>query len=168
MTLFVYCHFCSTLYSNKIVIFTGPREQSLLSKICLCNVWNFLLARTKDGCYMVSTNPTKYYYKEGEYTKEELMSPPKNMLEIMLPLIGKLNEHDIEFGPFLAKTVKRFSISTENVLFFIDGLTIFLKWNQAGAEPLNPYKKSLKPLLAYKNSLLISRHFMSRFCVEEE
>ena len=90
------------------------------------------------------------------------------MLEIMLPLIGKLNENSIEFAPFLPKTVKRFSISTENVLFFIDGLTIFLKWNQDGAEPLTPYKKSLKPLLAYKNSLLINRHFMSRFCVEEE
>jgi hypothetical protein len=77
-------------------------------------------------------------------------------------------EHNIEFAPFLPKTVKRFSISTENVLFFIDGLTIFLKWNQDGAEPLTPYKKSLKPLLAYKNSLLINTHFMSRFCFEEE
>ena len=95
------------------------------------------------------------------------MSPPKNMLEIMLPLIGKLNENSIEFAPFLPKTVKRFSISTENVLFFIDGLTIFLKWNQDGAEPLTPYKKSLKPLLAYKNSLLINRHFMSCFGTEE-
>ena len=40
---------------------------------------------------MVSTNPTNYYYKEGESTKEELMLAPKKMLEIMLPLIGKLN-----------------------------------------------------------------------------
>ena len=138
------------------------------SKICLRNIWDFLLGQKKGGEYMVSTNPTKYYYKEGEPTKEGIMLAPKHMLEIMLPLIGKLNEHDIEFGPFLAKTVKRFSISTENVLLFIDGMTIFLKWNQAGAEPLTPYQKSLKPLLAYKNSLLINRHFMSRFCVEEE
>ena len=131
------------------------------------NIWNFLLGQKKGGEYMVSTNPTKYYYKKGDPTKEEIMLAPKNMLEIMLPLIGKLNEHNIEFGPFLAKTVKRFSISTENVLLFIDGLTIFLKWNQDGAEPLLPYKKSLKPLLAYKNSLLINRHFMSRFGTEE-
>ena len=129
---------------------------------------NKLKSKKKCGEYMVSTNPTKYYYKEGDPTKEEIMLAPKNMLEIMLPLIGKLNEHNIEFGPFLAKTVKRFSISTENVLLFIDGLTIFLKWNQDGAEPLTPYKKSLKPLLAYKNSLSINSHFMSRFCVEEE
>ena len=46
---------------------------------------------------MVSTNPTKYYYKEGDPTKEEIMLAPKNMLEIMLPLIGKLNEHSIRF-----------------------------------------------------------------------
>ena len=152
-----------------ISIFSGPREQSLRSKICLRNIWNFLLVRKKAGELLVSTNPTtKYYYKEGESTKEEIMLAPKNMLETMLPLIGKLNEHNIEFGPFLAKTVKRFSISTEKVLLFIDGMTIFLKWNQDGAEPLLPYKKSLKPLLAYKNSLLINRHFMSRFCVEEE
>ena len=57
----------------------------------ILNIWNFLLAQKKAGDYMVSTNPTKYYYKEGESTKEELMLPPKNMLEIMLPLIGKLN-----------------------------------------------------------------------------
>ena len=143
-----------------ISIFSGPREQK--------SAYTFLLGQKKGGEYMVSTNPTKYYYKEGDPSKEEIMLAPKNMLEIMLPLIGKLNEHNIEFGPFLAKTVKRFSISTENVLLFIDGLTIFLKWNQDGAEPLLPYKKSLKPLLAYKNSLLINRHFMSRFCVEEE
>ena len=52
---------------------------------------NFLLVQKKAGDYMVSTNPTNYYYKEGESTKEELMLAPKKMLEIMLPLIGKLN-----------------------------------------------------------------------------
>ena len=48
---------------------------------------NKLKSKKKCGEYMVSTNPTKYYYKEGDPTKEEIMLAPKNMLEIMLPLI---------------------------------------------------------------------------------
>ena len=92
-------------------------------------------------------------------TLEERMSPSKNLLARICPFIGKMNGH-VDYSPFFAKAVKRFSISTENFVPFCDAVIFLLN--------LGNDEETITNLVTFKNSLLINRQFMSRFCTEEE
>ena len=92
-------------------------------------------------------------------TLEERMSPSSNLLDRMVPFISRMNGN-IDYSPYFAKSVKRFSISTENFLQFSDAMILLLE--------LAKDEETINRLVTLKNSLLINRHFMSRFCTEDE
>ena len=124
--------------------------------VCNMQISGNLIERIIHGACMI------YVYEkrlERGSTLEERMSPSKNLLARICPFIGKMNGH-VDYSPFFAKSVKRFSISTENFLPFCDAMIFLLN--------LGNDEETIKNLITYKNSMLINRHFMSRFCTEDE
>ena len=91
----------------------------------------------------------------------------------------KMSGQNIDYSPFFAKSVKRFSIPTEIFSHpFSDAVTLLLKLRpeldkeKSTLNKLVDYVNSLaekatfEKLVNNKNSLLINRHFMSRFGTE--
>ena len=102
--------------------------------------------------------------KTGSRSKEEMISPRKNLFDRIVPFMEKMSGQNIDYSHLFAKSVNRFSIPTQGFFNpFSDAVILLLKLQPE----LDKEESTLKRLVNYKNSLLINRHFMSRFGTEQ-